>query len=291
MLETIGNTPMVRINALNSNPNVRLLAKLEGNNPAGSVKDRVALSMVEAAEAEGSLTRDKIILEPTSGNTGIALAMVGAVKGYRVLLTMPESASDERKKIARAFGAELVLTPAAQGTDGAINAARKMNADEPGKYFMPDQFSNRFNPHAHYQKTAEEILQQSGGVDAFVAAVGSGGTLMGVSRFLKERNAGTKIVCAEPFTGHKLQGMKNMEESKVPKIFRREEVDRTIYVRDSDAIDMARALARKEGIFTGMSSGAAMWAALKSAKDMETGTVVVLLPDRGDKYISTGLFP
>jgi cysteine synthase len=283
---------MVRINKLNENRNVSLLAKLEGNNPAGSVKDRIALSMVEAAEANGRLTKGKIILEPTSGNTGIAIAMIGAVKGYKVRIVMPESASEERKKTIRAFGAELVLTPAAQGTDGAINEARRMRKEEPEKYFVPDQFSNPANPQAHYRKTAEEILAQSSGrVDAFVGAVGSGGTLMGVSRFLKERNPGTKIICAEPGVGHKLQGMKNMQESEVPEIFRRESVDRTIYVKDPDAIGMARQLAKKEGIFAGMSSGAAMWAAIEHAKGMENGTMVVLLPDRGDRYLSTGLFP
>ncbi|VVC01445.1 Tryptophan synthase beta chain [uncultured archaeon] len=292
ILETVGNTPMVRINRLNGNPEVSLLAKLEGNNPAGSVKDRIALNMVEAAEVGGSLTKGKIILEPTSGNTGIAIAMIGAVKGYKVRIVMPESASEERKKTIRAFGAELVLTPAAQGTDGAINAARRMRAEEPERYFVPDQFSNPANPQAHYRKTAEEILAQSGGkVDAFVGAVGSGGTLMGVSRFLKERSPGTKVICAEPGVGHKLQGMKNMQESAVPEIFRRESVDGTVYVKDPDAIDMARQLAKKEGIFAGMSSGAAMWAAVEHAKGMERGTVVVLLPDRGDRYLSTGLFP
>jgi cysteine synthase len=290
IVEAIGNTPMVRINRLNPNPGVLMLAKLEGANPSGSVKDRAAARMVLEAERQGALLPGMTILEPTSGNTGIALAMIGAARGYKVKLAMPESASEERKRMIRAFGAELVLTPAELGTDGAIAAARKIASEEPLKYFLPDQFSNQANPAAHHDGTAAEILRQAGGnVDALVAALGSGGTLMGISASL--RAAGTRIIAAEPFPGHRLQGMKNMEESEVPKIFHRECLGETIYVRDSDAHAMARRLAREEGILAGMSSGAAMLAAVHVASRMDNGTLVVLLPDRGERYLSTGLFP
>ena len=290
MVDAIGNTPMVRINRLNPNPDVLLLAKLEGANPSGSVKDRAAARMVLEAEKQGLLRQGIEILEATSGNTGIALAMIGAARGYRVTLAMPQSASEERKKMIRAFGANLVLTPAVLGTDGAIAEVRRMTGSSPGRYFVPDQFSNPANPAAHHEGTAHEILRQAGGkVGAFVAALGSGGTLMGISEHLKPR--GTRIIAAEPYPGHRLQGMKNMAESEVPKIFERGKIDETAYVRDSDALDMARRLAQEEGILAGMSSGAAMWAAAQAATRMERGTVVVLFADRGERYLSAGLFP
>ena len=290
VVEAIGNTPMVRINRLNPNPDVLLLAKLEGANPSGSVKDRAAARMVLEAEKQGLLSPGIDILEATSGNTGIALAMIGAARGYRVTLAMPQSASEERKKMIRAFGAALILTPAELGTDGAIAEVRRLAESEPGKYFVPDQFSNPANPAAHHEGTAQEILRQAGGkVDAFVAALGSGGTLMGVSAHLKP--GGTRIIAAEPYPGHKLQGMKNMAESEVPEIFERGRVGETVYVKDEDALGMARRLAREEGILAGMSSGAAMWAAAQAAARMKEGTVVVLFADRGERYLSAGLFP
>jgi cysteinyl-tRNA synthetase len=292
VIETIGNTPMVRINRMNPNPNVLMLAKLEGANPSGSVKDRAAARMIMEAERTGALDRRMTILEPTSGNTGIALAMIGAARGYSVKIAMPQSASEERKRMIRAFGAELILTPATLGTDGAVAAVKKIESDEPGKYFVPDQFSNPANPAAHHEGTAKEILRQAGGeLDAFVASLGSGGTLMGISKHLKSVLPQVRIVGAEPYPKHKLQGMKNMDESEVPPIFDRERLDKTVYVQDSDALDMARRLAREEGIFAGMSSGAAIWAAAQVAADMEEGKIVVLLPDRGERYLSTGLFP
>jgi cysteinyl-tRNA synthetase len=290
VVEAIGNTPMVKINRLNPNPNVLMLAKLEGANPSGSAKDRAAARMVLSAEKQGLLKPGGEILEATSGNTGIALAMIGAARGYKVTLAMPQSASEERKMMIRAFGARLVLTPAGLGTDGAIAEVKKMARAEPGKYFVPDQFSNPANPSAHQEETAQEILHQAGGrVDAFVSALGSGGTLMGISAHL--RPGGTRIIAAEPYPGHNLQGMKNMAESKVPGIFSRDSLDETVYVRDSDALDMARRLSREEGILSGMSSGAAMWAAAQSALRMEEGTLVVLFADRGERYLSSGLFP
>jgi cysteine synthase B len=291
ILETVGKTPMVRIGRLNPNPNVLLLAKLEGFNPSGSVKDRAALRMIEAAEQAGELSSGKTILEATSGNTGIALAMIGAVKGYQTVLVMSEGASLERRQAMEAYGAEVVLTPAAQGTDGAISMARKMAAESPEKYFMPDQFSNHANPLAHYEKTAEEMLEQAGGrVDAFVASIGTGGTLMGVSRFLKARCPAARVIGVEPMKGHKLQGMKNLEESEVPSIFERERLDEKLHVSDSDAIRTMQKLAKTEGILAGMSSGAALFAAIGQVKKMESGIVVALLPDRGERYLSTGLF-
>ncbi len=291
VIDAIGNTPMVRINRLNPNKNVLLLAKLERHNPSGSVKDRAAKWMVGDALRKGRLTPDKTILEATSGNTGIALAMIGAALGYGVTLAMPKSASEERKRMILAFGAKLVLTPAALGTDGAIRAVRKMVEEEPGKYFVPDQFSNPSNPASHHEATAREIVRQAGGrVDAFVAALGSGGTLMGISRYLREVSPSARLVAAEPYPGHRLQGMKNMDESEVPAIFDRSGLDETVYVRDTDAHEYARLLAREEGILAGMSSGAAMWAAAQVARKMGGGTLVVLLPDRGERYLSTGLF-
>jgi len=291
VIDAIGNTPMVKVNRLNPNPKVLMLAKLEGNNPSGSVKDRAAKLMIEDALYKGHLTHDKTILEATSGNTGIALAMIGAALGYKVTLAMPEGASEERRRMIAAFGAKLVLTPAKLGTDGAIAAVRRMAEEEPGKYFVPDQFSNPANPASHHEATAREIMRQAGGrVDAFVAALGSGGTLMGISRYLHETQPSARIIAVEPRAGHKLQGMKNMEESEVPAIFDRSEIDETIYVEDEDAHEYARRLAREEGILAGMSSGAAMWAAVKVASEMDSGTLVVLLPDRGERYLSTGLF-
>jgi cysteinyl-tRNA synthetase len=290
VVDAIGNTPMVRINRLNPNPDVLLLAKLEGANPSGSVKDRAAARMVLEAEKRGFLKPGIEILEATSGNTGIALAMIGAARGYRVTLAMPQSASEERKQMIRAFGANLVLTPATLGTDGAIAEVKRMAEAEPGRYFVPDQFSNPANPAAHHEGTALEILQQAGGkVDAFVAALGSGGTLMGVSAHLKA--GGTRVIAVEPYPGHRLQGMKNMAESEVPRIFERERMGETVYVKDDDAHEMARRLAREEGILAGMSSGAAMWAAAQAAARMKEGTIVVLFADRGERYLSAGLFP
>lgn len=291
ILSAIGNTPVVELRQLNGNPKVRILAKLEGNNPGGSVKDRAASYMIRKAEESGRLTRDKIILEPTSGNTGIAIAMIGACKGYRVKLTLPECVSSERRHVLEAFGAEIVLTPARERTDGAIRRAHEILDREPDKYFMPNQFANENNALAHYETTGPEIFQQtSGRIDVFVAGMGTTGTLMGISRYLKEKSQRIRIVGVEPTVGHAIQGLKNMQESIVPAIYHRSRLDEIIVVDDGIAFETTRLLAVREGIFVGMSSGAAVAGALQAARDMDSGTVVVLLPDRGDRYLSTMLF-
>lgn len=291
ILESIGNTPLVRVEGINPNPGVKLYAKLEGNNPGGSVKDRIALYMIEAAEREGALTRDRVILEATSGNTGIGLAMVAAAKNYRVKLTMPACVSMERRRVLEAFGAELILSPSEEGTDGAIRLARRILAEDPERYFMPNQFENPANYLAHYETTGKEVLEQTGGgITHFVAGMGTSGTLMGAGRRLKEFNGGIKIVGVEPVLGHRVQGLKNMAESIVPGIFEPERLDERHIVNDDEAFNTTRMLAVKEGIFCGMSSGAAMHTALMKSSELREGVVVVVLPDRGDRYLSTALF-
>jgi cysteine synthase B len=291
VLDSIGNTPLVELETLNTNPRVRVLAKLEGNNPGGSVKDRIALCMIRDAEEKRLIRNGDTILEATSGNTGIGLAMVGAALGYKVLLVMPECVSMERRKILEAFGAELILSPGNQGTDGAIKLARRMMEENPGRYFMPNQFDNPANVRAHYENTGKEIIKQTKGeIDVFVAGMGTTGTLMGVGRRLREFKTDIRIVGVEPLLGHKIQGLKNMQESIVPKIFHRPFPDEILNVNDDDAFTTTRQLALREGIFAGMSSGAAVFGALTLAKRMERGTVVVILPDRGDRYLSTALF-
>ncbi len=291
VLDCIGNTPLVHIQNIAPNGNVRVLTKLEGSNPGGSVKDRIALYMVEAAEKEGKLGKDRVILEATSGNTGIGLAMVGAAKGYKVKLTMPECVSIERRRTLEALGAELLLSPANEGTDGAIRLARRIMAESPETYFMPDQFNNPANILAHYETTGKEILAQTGGeVTYFVAGMGTTGTLMGVAKRLREYNRDIKIIGAEPVLGHKIQGLKNMTESIIPGIFNPGELDDKFTVKDEDAYETARILATREGLFVGMSSGAAVSAALALAKKLDKGTIVTVLPDRGDRYLSTVLF-
>lgn len=291
VLECIGNTPLVKLEAVNSNPGVTVLAKLEGNNPGGSVKDRIAYYMIKEAEAAGLIKKGDTILEATSGNTGIGLAMVGAAKGYRVRLVMPECVSLERRKVLEAFGAELVLSPGKEGTDGAIKRAHKMMAESPGEYFMPNQFDNPANVKAHYETTGPEILAQTNGeIDVFVAGMGTTGTLMGVGKRLKEFSRKIKVVGVEPFLGHRVQGLKNMKESIVPKIYNEAALDEKINVGDDDAFDTTRMLALREGLFVGMSSGAAVCGALRIAERIGKGTIVVILPDRGDRYLSTALF-
>ncbi|MCL2058568.1 MAG: cysteine synthase family protein [Oscillospiraceae bacterium] len=291
ILATIGATPMVRINNINKNPAVELYAKIEGFNPTGSIKDRIALKMVEQAEAEGILTRDKIIIEATSGNTGIGLAMIGAVKGYRVQIVMSSAVSVERQKMIKAFGGEIILTDPALGTDGAIIKTRELISADPDKYFNPNQFSNVYNKITHYKTTAEEIWEQTGGrVTHFVSSLGTSGTLMGVGTMLKERNPSIKIIEAQPVKGHYIQGLKNMEEAIVPEIYEIGEIDESILIDTAEAYEMARRIVREEGIFVGMSSGAAMLAAVRVIERLDSGLMVVILPDRGEKYLSTDLF-
>lgn len=291
ILETIGSTPMVRINRLCPNPNVNIYAKLEGFNPTGSIKDRIAVKMINDAEREGRLKPGQTIIEATSGNTGIGLAIIGLIKGYPVEIVMSEAVSMERRKIIRAYGGKIHLTPADEGTDGAIRLARKLVAENPGKYFMPDQFANAANYLAHYGGTALEIWQQtSGEIDYLVCALGTSGTLMGLSRFLKGMKPSVKVVCAHPHKGHYIQGLKNMEEAIVPQIYDPSKIDVHEMVDSEEAIAMARELIAKEGIFAGMSSGAAMLAAVRTAEKIESGNIVVLFPDRAEKYLSTVMF-
>ena len=291
ILQKIGNTPLIRINELNPNKKVKIYAKIEGDNPSGSIKDRIALEMIIQAEREGKLIKGKTILEPTSGNTGISLAMIGAVKGYEVEIVMSKAVSLERRKAIQAFGGKLVLTNPELGTDGAIFKARDLLSKNPEKYFMPDQFSNEYNKLAHYKATAEEIWKQTkGDIDYFVSSLGTSGTIMGVGKYLKEKNPETKIVSAHPVKGHYIQGLKNMKEAIVPAIYDPSKIDRTIMVETEDAFEMARQIVKKEGIFVGMSSGAALYATIEVAKSIKSGVIVVIFPDRGEKYLSTNLF-
>ena len=291
ILETVGSTPLVRINRLCPNPDVNIYAKLEGFNPTGSIKDRIAVRMIAEAERDGRLRKGQTIIEPTSGNTGIGLAILGIVKGYPVTIVMSEAVSVERRKIIRAYGAEVILTPASEGTDGAIRVARRLVAENPGKYFMPDQFANAANYLAHYEGTALEIWQQTGGeIDYLVCALGTSGTLMGLSRFLKAMKPSIKVVCAHPVKGHYIQGLKNMEEAIVPEIYDPSKIDIQEMVDSDEAIAMAREIIAREGIFAGMSSGAAMLAAVRTAERIKSGNIVVLFPDRAEKYLSTMMF-
>ena len=291
LLSAIGNTPLVELKNINTNPKVKIFGKIEGNNPGGSVKDRPAYYMIKKAEESGELASGKSILEPTSGNTGIALAMIGAIKDYKVKLCMPACVSLERRRIIEAFGAEVVLTPAEENTDGAIRKTHQLLQKEPNKYYMPNQFENLNNILAHYETTGPEIFNQTeGNIDVLVAGIGTGGTLMGTAKYLHEKKPEVKIVGVEPEVGHKIQGLKNMQESIVPKIYNPDVLDEKITSEDDSAYKMSRLLAIKEGIFVGMSSGAAVDGALKVAKKMESGIIVVILPDRGDRYLSTTLF-
>lgn len=291
ILSTIGNTPLVRINRIFHKPGVEILAKLEGTNPTGSVKDRIALKMIEQAEREGVLTKDKIIIEATSGNTGIGLAMIAAVKGYRLQIAMSSAVSIERQKMIRAFGAEIILTDAKDGTDGAIKEVRRRIEENPELYFTPDQFTNKYNKLAHYTTTAEEIIRDTDGrITHYVSAIGTSGTLMGVGKRLKELDERIKIVCAHPVKGHYIQGLKNMNEAIVPSLYDPNAIDHTIMIKSEAAFAMTRRIVREEGIFVGMSSGAAMLAAVEVAKKLDSGVIVCIFPDRGEKYLSTKLF-
>jgi cysteine synthase B len=292
VFDAIGNTPLVELSQADGfNPKVKIYAKLEGCNPGGSIKDRPAYYMIIKAEEAGQLTLDKIIVEPTSGNTGISLAMIGSAKGYKVKLFMPECVSTERQICLQAFGAEVVLTPAKEATDGAIRRAWQFIEKEPDKYYMPNQFDNPNNLLAHYETTGPEIFDQTNGeVDVLVAGLGTSGTLIGTGKYLKEKKPGVKVVAVEPTEGHTIQGLKNMKESINPKIYDTKGFDEKITVEDGEAFEITRWLATKEGIFVGMSSGAAVVGALHIAKQMDEGNIVVILPDRGDRYLSTTLF-
>ncbi|MBU1612075.1 MAG: cysteine synthase [Proteobacteria bacterium] len=296
VLSRIGNTPLVEITRLNPfAPDVKILAKIECVNPGGSIKDRVALSMIEAAEASGELTPDKTIIEATSGNTGIGLAMVAAIKGYYIILLMSERASEERKMIMRAYGAGIMLTPGHLSTDGAIELAYRMYREEPEKYVLMDQFNNPASIDAHYKGTGKEIWDQTDGtVTHVVVTLGTTGTCMGITKRMRKESDTVKVLAVEPYAGHKLQGLKNMLESYPPGIWDRSVPDEVIHVDDESAFELVRRLAREEGIFAGMSSGAALGGALKVAQQLaeagQSGTVVTIFPDSGERYLSTPLF-
>lgn len=290
LIDAIGNTPMVGIKRLNPNKDVKIYAKLEGFNPTGSVKDRIAKYMVEKAEEEGILTGDKVLLEPTSGNTGISLGMIAKIKGYRLVAVMPESMSVERREILKAYGVEIVLSPGDQGTNGAIRVAQEM-LKENQEYIMLDQYSNPNNPGAHYETTAVEILQDvTEPIDYFVAGLGTGGTLMGAGRRLKEHNAGTQIIAVQPYPKSGLQGLRSLLEGYVPPILDLKKLDGNEFCKDEDAFRMVKELADKEGIFAGISSGAIMCHVIKIARKIKKGVIVTLLPDGGWKYVSEHLW-
>jgi cysteine synthase len=296
ILETIGGTPAVLLRKVTaSRPDVKVYAKLEGFNPTGSVKDRIALGMLEAAEAEGKLKPGDTIIEATSGNTGIGIAMVARVKGYKVILTMCESVSVERRKFLKAFGAEIILTPTKEGTDGAIRKCRELVAANPGKYFNPDQFSNPVNRQTHYNTTGVEIWEQSKHqITHFVASIGTSGTIGGTGARLKDFNPKIKVIEVQPNLGHKIQGLKNLKEAIVPPIYSLADpiIDEHIIIQTEEAYELARKIVSEEGIFVGMSSGAALGGVLKILPDLPPNSVVfVVFPDRGEKYLSTALFP
>jgi cysteine synthase B len=294
LINAIGNTPLVDISKMwdAGKTGVRILAKLEGANPGGSIKDRPAYAMLKAAIDAGELTSEKTILEPTSGNTGIGMAMIAAALGYRIKLAMPACVSEERRSILTALGAEIELTPGCDRTDGAIRRAHAIMEKSDGRYYMPDQFSNPANWQAHFDTTAPEIVRDTkGGVDMVVAGMGTTGTLMGCSRYFRKHHPATRVAGVEPEKNHRIQGLKNMEESLVPRIFDPALLDIKLTCSDEDAFSFTRGLALQEGLFCGISSGAAVWGAMRAARDLPRGsTVVAILPDRGDRYLSTELF-
>ena len=288
--DTVGNTPLVRLQRLPGPTSNVLLAKLEGNNPAGSVKDRPALSMVVEAEKRGTIKPGDTLIEATSGNTGIALAMAAAMRGYRMVLVMPEHLSLERRQTMRAFGAEIVLTPKAGGMETARDVAERMRAE--GKGIILDQFANPDNPLSHYKGTGPEIWRDTEGrITHFVSSMGTTGTIMGAGKFLKEKNPAIQIIGCQPEEGSQIPGIRKWPEAYLPKIYDAKRVDRPMYVSQADAEDMARRLAAEEGMFVGISSGGACAVALRVSRDVENATIVFIVCDRGDRYLSTGVFP
>jgi len=288
--DTVGNTPLVRLQRLPGETNNVLLAKLEGNNPAGSVKDRPALSMVLEAERRGAIKPGDTLIEPTSGNTGIALAMAAAMRGYRMVLVMPEHLSLERRQTMRAFGAEIVLTPKAGGMETARDVAERMRAE--GKGIILDQFANPDNPLSHYRGTGPEIWRDTEGrITHFVSSMGTTGTIMGAGKFLKEKNPAISIIGCQPEEGSQIPGIRKWPEAYLPKIYDAKRVDRLEYVSQAEAEDVARRLASEEGIFAGISSGGACAVAMRIAREVANATIVFIICDRGDRYLSTGVFP
>ena len=290
VLDIIGNTPLVELQNMDLKSGVRVFAKLEGQNPTGSLKDRIARYMIEQAETAGELTYDKVILEPTSGNTGISLAFVAGVKGYRVKVVMPENVSPERAQLLEAYGADIVFSDGAEGTNGSIVMAQHMMEKNEGNYFMPYQYGNSANPGAHYETTGREIIEELPEVDMFVAGLGTGGTLMGVGRRLKEHNPDTKVIAVAPEPGDYIQALRSLEEGFIPPILDLSLLDSRIMVRSIDAFHMTKELLHREGIFAGISSGSVVYGAMMMAQRMEKGDIVCLLADGGWKYLSTGLW-
>ena len=290
ILDTIGKTPLVEFQSMGLKEGVRVFAKLEGQNPTGSLKDRIAKYMIEKAERENELTQDSVILEPTSGNTGISLAFVGGLKGYRVKVVMPENVSPERSQLLWAYGAEIVFSDGSKGTNGAIVMAQEMMGSREGNYFMPYQYGNSANPAAHYETTGCEIIEELPEVDTFVAGLGTGGTLMGVGRRLKEHNPNVKVIAVAPEPGDYIQALRSLEEGFIPPILDLTLLDSRIMVSSVDAFHMTKELLQREGIFAGISSGSVVYGALKIAQRMERGNIVCLLADGGWKYLSTGLW-
>ena len=290
ILDTIGNTPLVELRNMDLKKGVRVFAKLEGQNPTGSLKDRIAKYMIEKAEREGELTPDKVILEPTSGNTGISLAFVGGLKGYRVKVVMAENVSIERSQLLWAYGAEIVFSEGSKGTNGSIVVAQEMVAAEEGDYYMPYQYGNSANPGAHYETTGREIIEELPDVDVFVAGLGTGGTLMGVGRRLKEHNPATKIIAVAPEPGDYIQALRSLEEGFIPPILDLSLLESRMMVHSIDAFHMTKDLLQRERIFAGISSGSVIYGAMKVAQRMEKGNIVCLLADGGWKYLSTGLW-
>ena len=291
ILELIGNTPLVEMRSISPRPGIHLYAKLEGQNPTGSVKDRIAKYMIEAAEARGELQPGDTILEPTSGNTGIGLAMIGRVKGYRVVCIMPESVSEERTFLLRAYGAEIIYSPGELGSNGAIAKAKEIVEANPGKYYFPYQYANEANPRAHYETTGPEILRDLPEVTVFVAGLGTGGTLTGTGRYLKEHKPGVKIIAAAPHPGDLVQGLRALEEGFIPPVFDETVLDGKIVVDSRSSFAMAKELTQKEGLFVGISCGAVVKAALKAAERLQGEQhIVCLLADGGWKYLSSNLW-
>jgi len=286
---TIGNTPMVELPHLTPSPRIRLHAKLEGANPSGSVKDRIARAMLEEARASGALAPGQTILEPSSGNTGISLAMLGGLLGHPVRIVMPDNTTVEREQLLRLYGAEIVASPGAEGSNGAIRLAQELLAADPS-LFMPYQYGNPANPRAHEEGTGPEILAAAPDVDLFVAGLGTGGTLTGVGRFLKRERPAVRILAAEPLPGELVQGLRSLDEGFVPPVLDASVLDDRYLVSNRDAVIAVRRLLREEGIFAGLSSGAVMHVALRAAEELEEGTIVMLLADSGWKYLSTGIY-
>lgn len=290
ILQTIGNTPLAKLNKLVTDPRINLFAKLEGQNPGGSIKDRAALYMIEQAEKRGGLNKDKTILEATSGNMGIALAMIGAQKGYKVQIIMSEAMSEERKKMIKSYGAELVLTDGKLGTEGAMVRAERMVKKYPDKYWFVDQFNNPDNAGAHYHGIAKEITREVKDIDVLIAGLGTSGTIMGIAKRFKKELPDTKIIGVIPPAGYSIQGIQNPSQDFTGGIYKSELIDEHLLVQKTRVLEITKKVAKTEGLFVGMSSGAALFAALEKTRQMKKGNIVVILPDRGEKYLSTKLF-